>query len=210
MVNRDLADMRKDYALRKLTRDDLNENPIEQFSDWFSQARNSEVHEPNAMALATVSQQGKPSCRIVLLKGIDHGFVFYTNYESRKGQQLANSPYAAATLWWDKLERQVRIEGQIEKVDTSLSDEYFLSRPKGSQASAAASPQSQIVNSYQQLVDLKEQIDTDNLKRPDFWGGFRLVPNRIEFWQGRQNRLHDRFEYIGNDTNQWTINRLAP
>ncbi len=211
MVNRDLADMRKDYALRKLMRSDLNANPIEQFKSWFDEARQSEVYEPNAMALATVGEDHKPSCRIVLLKGIDQGFIFYTNYQSRKGQQLANFAFAAATFWWDKLERQVRIEGQIEKIDPQTSDQYFLSRPQGSQIGACASPQSQVIESYQKLVDLKEKIDAENLTRPNFWGGYRLIPNRVEFWQGRQNRLHDRFAYEhSSETGVWSINRLAP
>ena len=210
MPNRDLEKMRKDYTLRKLERSQLDQNPIEQFKIWFDDARASQVHEPNAMALATVDQN-RPSCRIVLLKGIDDGFVFYTNYNSRKGHQLAANDFAAATFWWDKLERQVRIEGQVEKVDQKTSDDYFSSRPQGSKVSAAASPQSEVVDSYQMLIDLKDKIDMGNLSRPNNWGGYRLKPIRIEFWQGRTNRLHDRFVYtMGTESDCWDLDRLAP
>jgi len=211
MPNRDLENMRKDYTLRELSRCDLHDDPIEQFKGWFNEARNSEVYEPNAMALATVGSQLNPSCRIVLLKGVDHGFIFYTNYDSNKGSQIGKNNQAAATLWWDKLERQVRIEGKVEKVDEKMSDEYFLSRPIGSQIGAAASPQSQVIESYQQLVDLKNEVNQESLVRPDNWGGYRIVPTRIEFWQGRSNRLHDRFvfSYVEN-SKSWQINRLAP
>ena len=211
MSNRDLGEMRKNYGLQQLRKSELEADPVIQFKTWFDQARQSDVYEPNAMALATVDETNKPCCRIVLLKAIDHGFVFYTNYSSNKGSQLANNTQAAATFWWDKLERQVRIEGVVEKVEAQLSDAYFLSRPAGSQVSAVASPQSQPVDSYQDLLKLKDAVDNDALSRPENWGGYRLIANKIEFWQGRENRLHDRFVYNFDITGSiWTIQRLAP
>ena len=211
MSNRDLGEMRKSYGLQQLHRDDLDADPMAQFKKWFDQARHSDVYEPNAMALATVDESQKPCCRIVLLKAIDHGFIFYTNYSSNKGRQLDNNTHTAATFWWDKLERQVRIEGAVEKVEAELSDVYFLSRPAGSQLSAVASPQSQPVESYQQLIMLKDAADKSSLHRPKNWGGYRIMPSRIEFWQGRENRLHDRFVYAANPVDSsWAIQRLAP
>ena len=211
MSNRDLGNMRKSYGLTQLRRSELHADPMLQFKTWFDAARNSQVHEPNAMALATVDHAQQPSCRIVLLKAIDHGFIFYTNYSSRKGKQLLESSHAAATFWWDKLERQVRIEGVVEKLEAQLSDAYFSSRPVGSQISALASPQSQPVERYQDLLELKEAVDQDHLVRPDHWGGYRIIPKRIEFWQGRENRLHDRFVYKVDDSElSWSLIRLAP
>ena len=211
MSNRDLSEMRKNYGLQQLKKSELDTDPFAQFKKWFEQARSSDVHEPNAMALATVDNANKPCCRIVLLKAIDHGFIFYSNYSSRKGQQLVNNAYAAATFWWDKLERQVRIEGLVEKVGSELSDAYFSSRPTGSQISAIASPQSQRIESYQQLLNLKDAIDEQKLVRPENWGGYRIIPERIELWQGRENRLHDRFVYFTRENEvDWKIERLAP
>ena len=211
MSNRDLGEMRKDYRLQKLARNELDADPIVQFKKWFDQAKSSDVYEPNAMALASVGNQGNPSCRIVLLKGIDHGFIFYTNYSSRKGQQLNDNEKVAATFWWDKLERQVRIEGRVEKTESQLSDAYFLSRPIGSQISAIASPQSQPLESYQQLLNIKQAVAIQKLARPHNWGGYRIIPQRIEFWQGRENRLHDRFAYHFSDLEAvWVVERLAP
>lgn len=211
MINRDMADMRRSYGLQQLRRSELDDDPFKQFSKWFEQARQSDVHEPNAMALATVDGENQPCCRIVLLKAVDHGLIFYTNYRSRKGEQLSNNPNAAATFWWDRLERQVRIEGRTEKIESEISDAYFLSRPPGSQISAAVSPQSQQLESYQQLLDLKQAVDAENLVRPAHWGGYRIIPLRFEFWQGRENRLHDRFVYTaGKISGEWHIARLAP
>ena len=211
MSNRDLGQIRRSYGLQKLYRRELDNDPIAQFSKWFEQARNSEVYEPNAMALATVDRENTPSCRIVLLKGLDHGFIFYSNYSSRKGLQLDHNAQAAATFWWDKLERQVRIEGQVEKVEAQLSDDYFSSRPIGSQISAIASPQSQHVESYQSLLTLKNAVDEQRLARPADWGGYRIIAHRIEFWQGRENRLHDRLVYsLDKNGGGWRIDRLAP
>ena len=211
MSNRDLGEMRKSYGLQQLHRSDLDADPIVQFCKWFETAKNSKVYEPNAMALATIDKAAKPSCRIVLLKGIDHGFIFYTNYSSRKGQQIESSCHCAATFWWDKLERQVRIEGQVEKIETQLSDAYFSSRPAGSQISAISSPQSQQVESYDQLLNLKNAVDEQHLIRPAHWGGYRIIPRQVEFWQGRENRLHDRLVYYFNEKSKlWDIQRLAP
>lgn len=211
MSNRDLGDMRRSYGLQQLYIEDMDADPIVQFSKWFEQARDSEVYEPNAMALATVDREKAPSCRIVLLKALDHGFIFYSNYHSRKGRQLEHNAEAAATFWWDKLERQVRIEGQVEKIEAQLSDDYFSSRPVGSRISAIASPQSQRVDSYETLLKLKDAIDVQQLVRPAHWGGYRIMARRIEFWQGRENRLHDRLVYSLDRTGGgWRIDRLAP
>ena len=211
MVNRDLGEMRKSYTLRKLERSELESNPIDQFKLWFDDAIHSQVYEPNAMALASVSLDLKPSCRIVLLKAVDHGFIFYSNYASHKGEQMDKNQQVAATFWWDRLERQVRIEGQVEKIDGQMSDQYFLSRPPGSQLSAACSPQSQIISSYQDLLALRENLADKELNRPEHWGGYRLIAQRMEFWQGRENRLHDRFVYqLEKHSQNWQINRLAP
>ncbi len=211
MVNRDLGKMRKNYGLQQLNRSELAADPIEQFKKWFEEAKKSDIYEPNAMALATVDEKNRPCCRIVLLKGIDEGFIFYTNYLSRKGQHLGSNASAAATFWWDRLERQVRIEGAVEKVQPETSDAYFLSRPVGSQISAIASPQSQRVESYEQLLNLKKSVDEFKLVRPEYWGGYRIIPRRVEFWQGRENRLHDRFDYSKDqNSGAWCIQRLAP
>jgi len=212
MVNRDIAGMREDYSSDSLSRAQLDADPLAQFNQWFELAADSKVREPNAMALATVDGTGMPSCRIVLLKGVDHGFVFFTNYASRKGRQLHDNNHAAVTFWWDAMHRQVRIEGEVEKVSTQESDEYFYSRPQGSQVSASISPQSEVIESCQQLLDLKQAFDIKTLKRPEHWGGYRLIPSRMEFWQGRQNRLHDRFVYQKQTDKKlaWLISRLAP
>lgn len=211
MSNRDLGEMRKSYGLQQLRRSELDAEPFAQFRKWFEQAKTSQLYEPNAMALATVDHANKPCCRIVLLKAIDHGFIFYTNYSSRKGQQLQLNTQAAATFWWDKLERQVRLEGSVERVEAEISDAYFSSRPAGSQISAIASPQSQRVESYQQLLDMKAAVNESKPVRPHYWGGYRIIPKRIEFWQGRENRMHDRFVYSANKNDGgWSIERLAP
>ena len=211
-----IADLRQNYTLAGLSEADLNSNPIEQFDIWFQQALNADLIEPNAMTLATATPDGKPTARIVLLKGVsERGFVFYTNYESQKGQQLIANPYAALVFLWDKLERQIRIEGKVEKLTESESAQYFHSRPKASQLGAWASDQSRVIPNRevleQKLADLEEQYSDDaTVPLPEHWGGFRVVPNRIEFWQGRPSRLHDRLVYDLQADGNWSIKRLSP
>ena len=210
-----IADLRQNYTRAGLSEADVNSDPIEQFKTWFEQALDANLIEPNAMTIATATPEGKPTARIVLLKGVsDLGFVFYTNYESQKGQQLIANPYAALVFLWDKLERQVRIEGEVEKLSTEESAEYFHSRPKGSQLGAIASDQSRIIPNReileQRLSELQEKYADETVPLPEHWGGFRVVPNRIEFWQGRPSRLHDRLVYDLQDDGSWQINRLSP
>ncbi|MFN8302501.1 MAG: pyridoxamine 5'-phosphate oxidase [Saprospiraceae bacterium] len=212
----DLAALRRSYSLEKLSEKDVHPNPFVQFDAWFREALNSELLEPNAMTLATVSAEGQPSARIVLLKSFDdQGFVFFTNYESRKGDDLAAKPRAALLFAWLELERQVRIEGTVEKVSEAESLAYFQSRPIGSQIGAWASPQSRPISGREVLEHAvatlqKEYADAPALPLPPFWGGYRVRPERIEFWQGRENRLHDRMLYTRDGSSRWTISRLAP
>lgn len=215
-MNSSIADLRQNYALAGLAKADLDLDPIKQFQVWFQQALDADVIEPNAMTLATATPEGRPTARIVLLKGVSEaGFVFYTNYESQKGQQLINNPYAALVFLWQKLERQVRIEGKVEQLSTTESAEYFHSRPQSSQLGAWASDQSRIIPGRevleQKLADLKQQYsDNATVPLPEHWGGFRVIPHRIEFWQGRPSRLHDRLVYDLQGDGSWMINRLAP
>ena len=209
-----IADIRKDYQLKSLSEHEVDQNPFTQFSVWWNEAVQSEIDEVNAMALSTVTSAGKPSSRIVLLKGYDEqGFVFFTNYSSDKGQQLAQNNFAALLFFWKELERQVRIEGVVSKVSEEESDAYFNSRPLGSRLGAWASPQSQKISDREvlnkELTKFTEQFDQENIPRPAHWGGYRVRPNRIEFWQGRSNRLHDRILYE-QDNENWQISRLAP
>jgi pyridoxamine 5'-phosphate oxidase len=210
----ELADLRRDYRQANLDEADIDKNPIEQFSVWMAQARAAGVPEPNAMNLATV-REGKPSARIVLLKGLDIGFCFYTNFESRKGQDIALNPHVALTFLWHELERQVRIEGVIEKVEDKIADAYYASRPISSQIGAWSSPQSKVISS-RKVLELNEAEITQkylgtHLPRPPHWGGYRVIPNLIEFWQGRPSRLHDRLCYRKNaSVDHWNIERLAP
>ncbi|GAA4297935.1 pyridoxamine 5'-phosphate oxidase [Nibribacter koreensis] len=211
-----LADIRSNYAKQILNVEAVDANPLRQFDAWMQEALQAKVEEPTAMTLSTASLQGRPSARIVLLKAIeDGGFVFYTNYESRKGQQLAENPFASLTFFWPALERQVRVEGKVVKVEPTTSDAYFNSRPRGSQLGAWSSPQSQTIESRKVLEDLElkysqEFSQQETIPRPAHWGGYKLVPDRIEFWQGRPNRLHDRLLYHADAAGQWTIERLAP
>lgn len=215
-MNRDeTRKIRSSYVKDTLSKTDLEDQPMDLFKKWFQTALDAEIFEANAMTLATCDQQGQPSARIVLMKELqEDGFVFYTNYLSRKGQDINQNPRASLLFFWKELERQVRIEGRIEKVSQEHSKSYFHSRPRGSQLGAWASPQSKVVPDRHTLDDrLKELDDTyeglNQLPLPTFWGGYLLVPHRFEFWQGRKNRLHDRFEYVLRNED-WVIQRLAP
>ena len=210
-----LADLRREYILNGLSESDLAADPIQQFSLWFNQALTSGVPEPNAMALATATADGRPSVRMVLLKGFDAaGFVFYSNYDSRKGRELAANPWAAIVVHWVDLERQIRIEGAVERLATDQSAAYFHSRPVGSQLSAAASRQSEVIPSRAMLearvAALETQYADEAIPLPEYWGGYRVVPDAIEFWQGRPSRLHDRLRYRGGADGSWIIERLSP
>lgn len=210
-----IADIRRDYSLKTLLETEVADNPFLQFGDWWQQAIESEIDEVNAMTLATASLEGVPSARIVLLKAYDEkGFVFFTNYESAKGQELAENPKASLLFFWKELERQVRITGLVEKVSTAENDEYFLSRPTGSQVGAWASPQSHVIENRSWLENRVKELDakfkTEPLTRPAHWGGYRVKPVIIEFWQGRSSRLHDRIQYTLQDNGGWKIERLAP
>jgi len=210
-----VADLRKEYTFQGLSETDVHPNPFEQFKIWFDQALFAQLPEPNAMTIATATTNGKPSARMVLLKDYDErGFVFYTNYESNKGQQLVENPWGAIAFWWAELERQVRIEGRVEKVSPAESDAYFHSRPKASQLGAWASNQSQVIDSREvlerRLQQLKEEYENKEVPRPPNWGGFRVIPTEIEFWQGRPSRLHDRLLYQRSEDGSWRIQRLSP
>lgn len=210
-----IADIRKDYSLKTLNEDEVADSPFLQFADWWQQAIESEIDEVNAMTLATASLEAVPSARIVLLKGYDeNGFVFYTNYESAKGRELAENPKASLLFFWKELERQIRITGIVEKVSAAESDEYFLSRPTGSQIGAWASPQSHVIENRswleKQVKMLEEQFSREAVTRPSHWGGYRVKPVIIEFWQGRSSRLHDRLQYSLQENGTWKIERLAP
>lgn len=215
-MNISLADLRKNYTQNGLMEKDVNPNPFEQFRYWFKQSLEAEILEPNAMTLATVNEEGKPTARIVLLKNLDEkGFTFFTNYKSTKGKNLALNPWASLVFWWGELERQVRIEGEIEKITPTESDQYFHSRPLGSQLGAWVSPQSEVIPNREFLDSrlkevTKEYENREIIPRPSHWGGYRVIPSAIEFWQGRENRLHDRIFYQFQPDQTWHITRLAP
>jgi pyridoxamine 5'-phosphate oxidase len=209
-----LADLRREYCLAGLRKRDLNPNPIVQFEKWFNEAIAAEIIEPNAMVLSTVGPDAQPSSRTVLLKGFDaRGFTFFTNYESRKGRELAANPKAALTVFWAGLERQVNIRGLVSKLPREEAEAYFAVRPLGSRLGAWVSRQSTIVESREflekRLEEVKAQYGEENVPMPPYWGGYVLAPNEIEFWQGRQNRLHDRLQYRQAETG-WIIERLSP
>ena len=207
-----IADLRQEYMRARLDETEVARDPFEQFNRWFDEAIKAEHPMLNAMTLATVSAEGRPSARIVLLKGVDNGgFVFFTNYKSRKGRELTANPAAALVLYWSELEREVRIDGRIKKVTAAESDAYFASRPLGSRHAAIASPQSETVADRAALeARFAEAAKTgEQPPRPAHWGGYRLIPDEIEFWQGRPNRLHDRVLYT-RKSRSWTITRLAP
>ena len=210
-----LADLRRDYTRDGLNESDADPDPVRQFAAWMRQALAAEVPEPNAMTLATVGADGRPSARIVLLKAFDEsGFTFHTNYDSRKGRELAANPHAALLFFWPELERQVRIEGTVERISEAESDDYFRSRPVGSRLSAWASRQSEPIPDRAALERRVEELAREHqgrdVPRPPFWGGLRLRPETIEFWQGRPNRLHDRLCYRRVMPEGWRIERLSP
>jgi pyridoxamine 5'-phosphate oxidase len=210
-----LADLRREYTKGGLRRTDLDVNPLVQFQKWFEQALTAQLLEPSAMTLATTDKAGQPSSRIVLLKGADErGFTFFTNYESRKGRELTDNPRAALTFYWAELERQVCVAGEVTKTSRAESEKYFGMRPRGSQLGACVSRQSVVVPDRdfleKRLAELEREFEGTDVKTPAYWGGFLLAPSRIEFWQGRPNRLHDRFQYSKQPDNSWRIDRLSP
>ena len=211
----DLADLRTEYTKAGLKEADCDPDPIRQFAKWLEQAIASNLPEPNAMTLATCTPDGHPSARIVLLKGADQrGFTFFTNYESRKGRELAANPLAALVCYWEDLHRQVRIEGTVEQVTPEESDAYHRTRPRGSQFGAWCSSQSEVIAGREvleaRLKELEERFGDGELPRPPYWGGSRVIPKMIEFWQGRANRLHDRIRYRRMDEGTWVRERLSP
>jgi pyridoxamine 5'-phosphate oxidase len=210
----ELQNLRQDYSAATLAEEDIERDPFQQFGKWFDDAVNAQLYEPNVMTLATADRFGKPSARIVLLKEFDqNGFVFYTNYDSKKGQDLLENPQAALVFFWPELQRQVRIEGLVSKVDAATSDAYFHSRPVGSQIGATASPQSRKLADRKLLedkvIELTESFAGKEIPRPSHWGGYLIEVTHMEFWQGRSSRLHDRLTYDLMD-GSWIINRLAP
>ena len=210
-----LNSIRRDFADRPLNEDSVKNNPFDQYAVWFDEAVNSQLLDPYAMCLSTVNKEGKPSSRIVYMRDIiNNSFVFYTNYNSQKAEDLAHNPFAALNIHWSELDRQIRIEGCVEKVNPEISDAYFETRPKESKIGAWASKQSDLIESRDELIAKVDFFsdkfkNTDDIPRPEFWGGYQLIPNRIEFWQGRPSRLHDRIVFVKEDDN-WMLKRLNP
>ena len=213
-MGRNVGDLRKEYARAGLSESEADPNPVEQFRHWFDEALAANLHEPNAMTVATATRDGRPSARVVLLKSFDErGFVFYTNYEGRKGRELEENPRAALLFYWGELERQVRIEGAVSRVSEEESDAYYASRPRGSRLGALASEQSRAIEGRGALEgrisSLEAEYEGREVPRPPFWGGYRVEPEATEFWQGRENRLHDRLLYRRGDGG-WKMERLQP
>ncbi|WDF70186.1 pyridoxamine 5'-phosphate oxidase [Sphingobacterium oryzagri] len=215
IIHKNIAAIREDYSKYTLDESDVSAHPIDQFQRWFDEALKAEVIEPNAMVLATISADGYPSSRVVLLKDIKpSGFSFFTNYHSKKGQSVVDKKQVSLLFFWPELQRQVRVEGWIEKLPSEDSDEYFASRPKGSRLGALASPQSQVIADRATLESRLHEVeqtyaDAEQVPRPAYWGGYLVSPMRVEFWQGRSSRLHDRIEYVFRD-GAWIRQRLAP
>lgn len=213
-MDKEIANLRNEYAKAALDIHETAESPIQQFRNWFQEALQAQVPEPSAMIVSTSTPDGKPSARVILLKDVtEQGFVFFTNYNSRKGHEIEKNPCAAFTFFWPELERQVRIEGKLEKIDAQSSDDYFNSRPRGSKIGAWASPQSEEIPDRGMLEikekNLQESFEGKEIPRPEHWGGYELIPDHLEFWQGRQSRLHDRIVYEKTN-NRWTKKRIAP
>ena len=212
-LNEYTKNLRHDFLKASFNEKDANNNPFKQFEEWYGQAVKSELFEPNALALSTASKKGKPSSRIVFLRGFEkHGFVFFTNYSSRKGDELKENPYASILFYWPELERQVRIEGKVIKAPAAVSDDYFAKRPRNNRVGAWASPQSHVINGRQELDSLVSEFTTkftEEIPRPKNWGGYILKATYYEFWQGRQSRLHDRICYTLKG-GKWKKERLAP
>ncbi len=211
----DISKLRKNYQTTMLEKSKVKDNPFEQFELWFNEACEAEFIEPNAMSIATNNKDGVITSRMVLLKAFNkNGFVFFTNYHSNKAKDLDATKTAALNIWWDKLYRQVRIQGTVEKISTKESEEYFHTRPRGSQLGAIASQQSSVIDNYQVLENeynrLEQKYEGKEIPYPKHWGGYRVIPNLIEFWQGRPNRLHDRLRYVTTNSNKWRIERVSP
>lgn len=212
--NNSVETLRREYRGEVLDKEKVQADPVDQFSRWFEEALDSDINDPNAMTLATADASGKPSARIVLLKGFDEGgFRFYTNYNSRKGRELKENPEAALCFYWPELDRQVRIEGMVEPIDRKESEKYFRIRPRESQIAAWASNQSSELEDRSELEErfrqIREKFENEEVPLPEFWGGYQLVPHTVEFWQGRPGRLHDRIQYT-RDGDTWKIKRLSP
>lgn len=211
-----LEDLREEYRLAGLTERNCETNPIVQFERWMKDAQAAHLKEPNAMTLSTATRDGRPSGRVLLLKEVsDIGFVFYTNYDSRKAQELETNPFAALTFYWPELERQVLVEGQARRVPRAQSEAYFRTRPRGSRLGAWASDQSQVISGREELETKLKKAEADysesaEIPTPEFWGGYCVFPEVIEFWQGQPNRLHDRLRYRRKDEGEWAIERLSP
>lgn len=209
-----ITELRIQYTSRALDERDANPNPFNMFQEWLELALAENLPEPNAMVVATAALDAKPSARVLLLRGFDErGFVFFTNYASRKGKELKDNPFAALVFFWQPLHRQIRIEGRVERVNAQESDAYFNARPRGAQLSAAASPQSQVIPNREFLETRVAELDakfSNHVLRPAQWGGYRVIPDVFEFWQGRENRMHDRLRYTRGMNNAWKIARLAP